>query len=394
MIRAEIVTDGAALERLREPWRDLLARSSNDEPMASPTWLLTWWSVFGEREGNALRTVALFDGKRLVGLAPLSLRERRIAPGWTVRSLELLGTGEDERDEIGSDYLGILVERGAEQAVLGAFVDALHAGALGTWDELVLSPMNGECPVGVFLADILRKRGCATSLDAVGASFHVPLPPTWEAYLAALPSSRRAMIRRSIRSFDHWAGGDVRFEIARTPEDVARLREDLVRLHGTRWASAGKDGAFASPRFARFHDDVIPRLFDEGALELASLRARGRIVAALYNVVWRGKVHFYQCGRAMDVPSDLRPGVVIHSRAIAHAIERGLREYDFLPSLARYKIELSLASRPILTLRAARPTAALVARRMMRVAAEHARAVGRGRARRAPERTPSNREHE
>src|SRR5258708_5792776 len=60
VIRAEIITDSAALARLREPWRDLLARSWNDEPMASPTWLLAWWSVFGARGGRTLKTVALF----------------------------------------------------------------------------------------------------------------------------------------------------------------------------------------------------------------------------------------------------------------------------------------------------------------------------------------------
>src|SRR5258708_32623904 len=130
------------------------------------------------------------------------------------------------------------------------------------------------------------------------------------------------MIGRSVRSLDRWAGGDERFDIASTAEDVARVKGELVRLHGTRWASAGQDGAFASPLFTRFHDEVMPRLFEEGALELASLYARGRIVAVLYNVVWRGKVHFYQCGRALDVPNDVRPGVVIHSLAITRAIER------------------------------------------------------------------------
>jgi CelD/BcsL family acetyltransferase involved in cellulose biosynthesis len=128
------------------------------------------------------------------------------------------------------------------------------------------------------------------------------------------------------------------------------------------------------------------------ALELISLRARGRTVAALYNVVWRDKVHFYQCGRAVDIDADLRPGIVVHARAMARAIENGFREYDFLPSLARYKIELSLASRPIVSLRAARPTAFEVARRAASLAIDHARALRYRRAARSSPEEPKGRQ--
>jgi CelD/BcsL family acetyltransferase involved in cellulose biosynthesis len=379
VVRSEIITDIRRLESLREPWKELLSRSTNDEPMASPAWLLAWWRIFGSENGRALRAVALFEGARLVGLAPLLVREERLTGGILSKKLELVGTGEDERDEIGSDYLSLIVERGAERSVLGAFVDALESGALGSWDELVLAPMKGECPVGVFLADALRARGFTVSLDVVSASFHVPLPKTWDAYLAALPSSRRQMVRRSIRAFERWAGDDLSFDVVTTHEEAMRVKEELVHLHGTRWQKEGRDGAFASSRFSAFHDRAMPALVDEGALELVSLRAKGRVVAALYNIVWRDKVHFYQCGRAVDLPPDLRPGIVIHARAMANAIERGLREYDFLPSLARYKVELSLASRPIVALRAARPTAFEVVRRAASLAVEHARARKHGR---------------
>jgi CelD/BcsL family acetyltransferase involved in cellulose biosynthesis len=359
VIRAEVIRDAAELKRLRGPWEDLLARSSNDEPTMSPTWMMPWWSIFGGDGARELRALALFDRARLVGFAPLVLRPWRIAPGVTARRLELLGTGEDEKDEISSDYLGPLVERGLEAAVTDAFVDAL--GLVGRWDELVLSPMSGESPIGVLIGQALRERGFMVRLEVAGASFHVPLPKTWDAYLGALPASRRAMVRRSIRAFEAWAGVNAELEVVSSAAELERAKEELVRLHGARWAGAG--GAFASARFRAFHDAVMPELFAKGALELAFLRAKGRAVAAIYNIVWRDKVRFYQSGRAVDVPGDVRPGIVLHARAIERAIGRGLREYDFLPSLARYKVELSLASRPVHALRAARPGAFEMARR-------------------------------
>jgi CelD/BcsL family acetyltransferase involved in cellulose biosynthesis len=265
-------------------------------------------------------------------------------------------------------------------------VDALAGDALGPWDELALAPMSGECPVGLLLAEALRARGFTVSLDVTGASLHVPLPRTFEAYLAALPTSRRAMVRRSIRAFEAWARGEALLEVASTRAELARTKEELVRLHGARWADAGRAGAFASPRFSAFHDAVMPQLQDEGALELACLRVRGRAVAAIYNLVWRDKVRFYQSGRAVDVPGGLSPGIVIHARAIERAIALGRREYDFLPGVARYKTELGLASRPVVALRAARPSALEIARRAAALAFEHARALRRGLSTRAPAR--------
>ena len=42
----------------------------------------------------------------------------------------------------------------------------------------------------------------------------------------------------------------------------------------------------------------------------------GAPIAALYNFIWEGKVSFYQSGRKVDVPKNIRPGIVIHAYAI------------------------------------------------------------------------------
>ena len=62
--------------------------------------------------------------------------------------------------------------------------------------------------------------------------------------------------------------------------------------------------------------------------------------------------YFYQSGRRVDVPKAVRPGIALHALAIRASIESGLREYDFLAGASRYKRELALATRPLVTLRA------------------------------------------
>ncbi|XYI04099.1 GNAT family N-acetyltransferase [Sorangium sp. So ce1128] len=151
----------------------------------------------------------------------------------------------------------------------------------------------------------------------------------------------------------------------------------LVRLHAERWSAEGRAGVFASRRFREFHDEVMPAMFERGALDLAWLSARGEPVAALYNLVWNNKLYFYQCGRRVDLPKGLRPGTVIHAHAIRAAIAEGRREYDFLDSPCQYKLALSLSARPLVELRAARPSVNDSARRAAELAAHELRVLKR-----------------
>src|SRR5439155_26928139 len=142
----------------------------------------------------------------------------------------------------------------------------------------------------------------------------------------------------------------------------------LVDLHGDRWAARRPGGMFVSPRFSAFHNAVMPALLEQDALDLLWLVARGEPIAALYNLVDRGRVRFYQSGRRTDLPRGLRPGIAIHALAIRDAIGRGLREYDFLAGESRFKTDLALKGRRMVNLRAVRRSVVEVARRAVDLA--------------------------
>jgi len=345
MISTRVISDGAELAALAERWGDLLARSAADDAMLAPDWLTAWWEVFGPLGGRELRVVLFEEQGRLVGLVPLLARRVVHRTGIPARRLELLGTGEEEADEICSEYLGPIAERGKEQAVVEAFARALTAPPLAPWDELVLGAMSGESCMPSLLAAHLGPLGILQHA-IVGGAPYAPLPSTWEAYLAGLSASARAQVRRSLRAFDKWAAGSA---VTRRAGDPASLREGLdvlVKLHGARWTGRGQ-GVFASPRFVAFHERVMPRLLAAGALDLVWLCAHGEPVAALYNIAWKGRVAFYQAGRRVDLPPAIRPGLVSHLHEIQRAISAGAREYDFLGGSARFKRELGTEVRPL-----------------------------------------------
>jgi CelD/BcsL family acetyltransferase involved in cellulose biosynthesis len=376
----QVLSKVSELERLREPWQQLVARSEAPSPMMTPTWQLAWWHTFGRHEQRELRALAMYREGRLVGLAPLLKRLSWRRPALPFRRLELIGSGEPEQHEICSDYIGIVAERGAERHVTRAFCQALTEGGLGSFDELVMPGMAGDTLLPALLATELRSRGLRVSLAASAQSPCIALPKTWDAYLAALPSSRRYMVRRSLRDFDHWADGQACLDIATTRTELEQGYLILCELHRERWSAEGKSGVFASQPFREFHARVMPELLELGELELMWLSVRGHPIAAHYNVVYAGTVYFYQSGRTLDLPAKVRPGIVMHAQAIQRAIAAGLRRYDFLAGASRYKTDLSLTTRPLVALRAVRPSLIEAAREVAEAGLRHARLL-RGRVR-------------
>src|SRR4051812_1211500 len=113
-----IISDTDALERLVPDWHDLLRRSEENQPALTPTWLITWWKVFGSVGGRRLRIAPFWKGAPLVGFFPLLARRHWYPPAIPFRRLEPLGSGEDEADEVCSDYLGVIVDPASRAEVL------------------------------------------------------------------------------------------------------------------------------------------------------------------------------------------------------------------------------------------------------------------------------------
>jgi CelD/BcsL family acetyltransferase involved in cellulose biosynthesis len=323
-----------------------------NEPMLSPAWLLSWWRVYGSE--RRLRVGLFHEGNRLIGLAPLHSRRFAYRPGIPFRRLEFVGSDVDEQDGVCSDYLNIVAEAGKEERVVAAFAQALIEGAFGPWDELVLPAMDGEGAMPALLVHALQRVGVAASRLMVDQAPYVELPATWEAYLERLPKKKRYGIVRALRDMQAWAAGSLQLHVVTSLDDLERGKRILIDLHNERWSADGERGAFRGRRFAAFHDALMPQFLQRGELELMWLSGHGEPVAAHYNIVAAGKVYHYQCGRRMDLPKGLRPGIVLLAEAIQRAIRAGRREFDLLAGVSQYKMDLTHTTRPLVQVRAVR----------------------------------------
>jgi CelD/BcsL family acetyltransferase involved in cellulose biosynthesis len=376
MLHSLLITDTARLRALVPEWQELLGRSELNEVTIHPHWVLPWWEVFGPRDGRALRVLAFRAGDRLVGLAPLLARRHVYRPRIPFRRLELLASGEDEFDETCSDYLGIVAERGFEGEVARALADALSNGVAGGWDELSLRSMQGSSVLPSLLSENLLSRRYTVKLEEQNVCPHVVLPKTWDAYLGLLKRKKRWQVRDALKAYTEWSGGPPELVRVRSEAELVEGKRILRSLHRERWSAGGvttEEGVYRSPLFSAFHDRVMPELLAMDALDLGWLSARGKPVAAFYNLRYDGRVFHYQSGRTLDVPENVRVGIVMNAALIRSAIEDGMREYDFLAGEAVYKSALAPMTRPLVTLRAARPSVVELARR----ATESALAGGR-----------------
>lgn len=350
----QLVTDVAALRGLAPEWHALLERTASAEPMRSPAWLLAWWDVYGA--GRELRVGVFRDEERLVGLAPLCVRRYWHRPGIPFTRLEFLGADVDEMDGPCSQYLGPIAQSGYEESFTKQFVQEIHRSEFGSWHELILSSMNGEETFTTMLEDGFSTAGARVHRDVSTEAPYLTLPATWDTYLKSLVKKKRANLTRALRDFDAWAGTDWRIEAANTLDELTRGQTLLRALHEQRWRDDEQSaGAYASPRFTAFHDAAMPRLFADGKLDLFWLTVRGEPIAVHYQIVANGKAYFYQCGRKMDVPANIRVGIVMVALAIQRAMQQGLREYDFLAGPAFYKMQFTQTTRSIVQLRIAKP---------------------------------------
>ncbi len=346
------IREPVELEALALDWQALLRDSASEEPMLGPDWLLPWWSVYGAGSGRDLCVGLFYEGERLIGLAPLCGRRHWHRPGIPLRRLEFLGADVAEGDGVCSEYLNLIAASGQEERVAHAFARELLRGSFGRWHELVLTALDGEGPMPELLLEAFAARGYRGERQVTMESPYLQLPASWDEYVrGCLNKDKRRHLLRALREFESWAGGDWQIEHVREPGELARGQAILHELHNQRWQAEGCAGAFQKPRFVSFHNEYMPRLLERGGLELFWLTVRGQPVAAHYQIVANGKIYFYQCGRRLDVPHRVKPGTFLLAQALRRAIERGVREFDFLGGEARYKRELTRTSRPLLQLR-------------------------------------------
>jgi hypothetical protein len=325
-LHIRLVTEPSELSRYEAEWRKLLDASRFSEPMLDPFMAADLVEILRRRKEPA---ELLFDGDRLLSIAPLCRRLHFYRPGIPFRRLEFLGSDAKQKNDVYSEYLGLITLPGYEAVAAAKFVEKLKQNGFGGWDECSFEMMNGEDPATTFLFDELSRGTFLVERTVQTEALYLTLPKNWDLYLSSVHGKRRNWFRRTMRDFEAWVG-DRGYALHRATDDTS-LRQGfdiLANLHEERWQASGKTGAFHDPRFRDFHKDYTSQILAAGKLELIWLTVGDEPVAAMYNILGKNKIYFYQSGRRMGVPAHVRIGIVMFVLSL-QVMKYGLRRVRF-----------------------------------------------------------------
>jgi CelD/BcsL family acetyltransferase involved in cellulose biosynthesis len=318
-MRIEYHYESAGFSALKPEWNDLVHRSCCDTLFLTWEWQSTWWKHLGE--GDLVLLGFRGDEGRLVGIAPLFHTQSE--DGQAI--LYMVGC----RDV--SDYLDLIVERGQEEQVYGAFVDYLADDA-PDWQILDLCNIPQDSQTFVRLREMAEARGYQTVVEVEDVCPIIELPATWDAYLDMLDKKQRHEVRRKLRRAE--GGANARFFIVDSEDELQEAMEAFVDLHQK---STPEKDEFMDPQMQGFFYDVARILQGKGWLQLSFVEINGEKAASLLNFDYGDAILVYNSGYDPTQYSHLSPGIVVTARSIEHAIELGRDKFDFLRGDEVYK---------------------------------------------------------
>jgi CelD/BcsL family acetyltransferase involved in cellulose biosynthesis len=334
--RADITTRVLrSLDQIRAitpEWRELFERS-HATSFQSPDWLLAWMEVFSP---ETMMFVEARRAGRLIAVAPLLIYRRDGEP-----VLAFTGGGV-------SDYLDMLVEPGFENQSLQAI---LHAALEinESWTTLDLTDLPSHSPLLALtpLRDSSCRHDCCTVLR---------LPSAKDDLVHLISKRQRANLRNARSRLQRAGGGQI--EIA-TAENVSEFLNDLFTLHTGRWSSRRETGVLADEKVRKFHWRCAPELLKAGFLNLARLRLGQRTFAVIYSLFSRQTAYCYLQGFDPKF-ARVSPGTQLMHSVICYAIDRELKEFDFLRGEEAYKQHWRPERRPTYRIQVSRSELAAI----------------------------------
>jgi CelD/BcsL family acetyltransferase involved in cellulose biosynthesis len=285
-------------------------------PFSSPGWAQAWWPLWA---GTARPwVVAVRDGPKLVGLAPLVVRRRG-----PFRVLTELGKEP-------GNYWDILAAPEHREAVASAVVAEID-GRSREWDALVLRALPEDSAIERALGD----RGLRLDRRPPDAYPGIELPSSFDEYLKTLTSKRRKDLRRHLRRLDE---GSLSCEEVRDPEEleaaIGRWQELRVRW----WGERGRriDPEHASDRFRAFLVDLVQLLVPEGLAVVWRFRDQDETVGVEISLVDSSTFYAWLDGYDPDA-AHLGLGKVAIGEGIRSSIAAGRSYFDFMVGAEGYK---------------------------------------------------------
>lgn len=288
--------------------------------------MMAWWGHVAPPRA-LLRTIAVFDGADLVGLAPL-FSDRGLGG---LNRYRLLGAGT-------SAPLDILARPGMERAVGSVIVQSLTEVDPRP-DVIMFEGLRGDSPWPSLLCDLWPNPGKLS----LRRQFSQPAPflelsaITYAEWFASRSAKFRSNMRRGLREVQKH-GAIVR--LSRNRQELTDDLEAFARLHRLRWRTRGGSGAL-NPGVERMLAEVGACLIEEGRFRLWSMHLDGRPISS-HLFLTAGEETAYWLGGFDDTETRIQqPAILTILSALEHAFAVGDTRFDLGSGGQWYKYNFS-----------------------------------------------------
>ena len=312
-------------------------------------WSRTWWDHFGAY--GELQIFALYDGKTLVGIAPLFLERTDIAGMISYARLRMIGSEISTTKEgplLGfksySDYLQFLID----DDYLESFFEHLSYFLTNEvyFDELLIEEIPEKSSTLNISNYDFSSNGYELSVNDASRSYNVSPEDSWKDYLSRLSSKERNNVRRRLKDIEVGEKNLFRVEEFGLIGDIENVLHRFIELHQKQWNSRGLPGSFAEFSMHRFFMDVSQKLYKNGQLKIKTIQPVGKYglehcLGIDINLVYKN--HMYGQHRAMDIESSYfksSPGKTLLIDTIKDAVQ-ARKTFDFLRGEEKYKERLA-----------------------------------------------------
>jgi CelD/BcsL family acetyltransferase involved in cellulose biosynthesis len=321
-MQIEIIRNVAEWAALAREWNALLEGSHLRVPFLTYEFQRAWWDHLGGGEWDNAELNILVgrdaDGKA-IGIAPL-FRVKNDEGEWV---LHFIGTHEI------SDFLDFIVRPQNHAMFLQAVIEALSSDT--SWNRLDLFNLLDTSQTTEVLSSLTVETDWDFKVETLQSSPYIPVPSTFDNYIASLDSKQAHELRRKMRR----AAKNpltISTEIVRDQKLLEDALQDFFRLM---CQEADKDRFLTQSMRAQMQA-LAQAGSEAGWLQLFFLKAGNKRIAGYLNFDFDSCVWAYNAGFDNDY-AELSPGWLIMAEMMRWCIDHGRKIFDFMRGDEEYK---------------------------------------------------------
>lgn len=300
-------------------WYDCLKASEADPVFASWAWCHSWWQTWSVPHDLELLLLAVREGRKIIGIAPLYRHrvKRKFGPGGY--QLQFIGNVWRQRT-VRSEHTGFILRKDRATEAMHAIATYLRSR---NWDDMIICDHPPE------MLDMLGALGRKVTFRGQDRGVCIDTTGNFQEWLGSLGSNTRLKLfnRRSYL-------GD-RLCLKRVAHNDTQGRESFFRL----LCRLHLDRRQVQPERAEidFHHKLAESCGTHLKPVYGVMEVDGREVSAIYDIVAGGRCYNMQ---AVFV-SDFDKKVSLGTLHLGYALEESFRDpaihlYDFLAGMGKH----------------------------------------------------------